>query len=189
MTYSVIRSRRRTLSIEIDRTGNVKVRAPYRMPNKDIKAFITEKQDWISKQVEKAAADAAKAEAAEPLTTELLDELFESAKRDIPERVARHSEAMGVTYGRITIRNQKTRWGSCSAKGNLNFNCLLMLAPEDVRDYVVIHELAHRKHMNHSKDFWDEVESFMPDYSEKRKWLRVHGDELMQRMFRSCPRA
>ena len=91
---------------------------------------------------------------------------------------------MGVTYGRITIRNQKTRWGSCSAKGNLNFNCLLMLVPEDVRDYVVIHELAHRKYMNHSKNFWHEVESFMPDYNEKRKWLRAHGDELMQRMLK-----
>ncbi len=89
---------------------------------------------------------------------------------------------MEVDYGRITIRCQKTRWGSCSTKGNLNFNCLLMLAPSDVRDYVIIHELAHRKHMNHSKDFWKEVEIMIPDYKEKRKWLNTYGEDIMRRV-------
>lgn len=184
MDFKVIRSRRKTLSIEIDRNGNVTIRAPYRMPNKDIKAFVTEKHDWIDRHIEKAKNLAADEEDIEPLTEEMLDELFESAKRDLPDRIERFSKAMGVTYGRITIRNQKTRWGSCSAKGNLNFNCLLMLAPEEVRDYVVIHELAHRKQMNHSRAFWQEVEKQMPDYKEKRKWLKEHGNELMRRMLR-----
>jgi predicted metal-dependent hydrolase len=76
---------------------------------------------------------------------------------------------------------QKSRWGSCSGQGNLNFNCLLMRAPDDVVDYVIVHELCHRKEMNHSDRFWTLVESVLPDYKEKRKWLKDHGSELMQK--------
>lgn len=86
-----------------------------------------------------------------------------------------------MTFGGITVRDQKTRWGSCSARGNLNFNWRLILAPEPVLDYVVIHELAHRKEMNHSKQFWDIVEAMMPDYRTQRQWLKEHGDQLMAR--------
>ena len=86
---------------------------------------------------------------------------------------------MGVTYGKITIRHQKTRWGSCSGTGNLNFNCLLMLVPEQVLDYVVVHELCHRKEMNHSPRFWKEVEAIFPEYREARKWLKDHGGSLI----------
>ena len=85
---------------------------------------------------------------------------------------------MGVTYGRISIREQKTRWGSCSSAGNLNFNWRLIFAPEEVLDYVVVHELAHRKEMNHSKAFYAVVESVLPDYKSSRRWLREHGDSL-----------
>lgn len=85
---------------------------------------------------------------------------------------------MGVTYGRITIREQKTRWGSCSSKGNLNFNWRLIFAPEYVLDYVVVHELAHRKEMNHSKAFYAVIESVLPDYQTAKKWLKDHGHEL-----------
>ena len=89
---------------------------------------------------------------------------------------------VGATVGKVTIRNQKTRWGSCSAKGNLNFNCLLMLCPEDVRDYVVVHELCHRKEMNHSARFWTEVERVLPDYRTRRKWLKEFGCEIIGRL-------
>ena len=85
---------------------------------------------------------------------------------------------MGVTYGRISIREQKTRWGSCSSKGNLNFNWRLIFAPPEVLDYVVVHELAHRKEMNHSKAFYAIVESIMPDYRKWKKWLKENGGTL-----------
>lgn len=84
---------------------------------------------------------------------------------------------MGVSYGSITVREQKTRWGSCSAKGNLNFNWKLVLMPEEILDYVVVHELAHRLQMNHSTEFWDEVEKILPDYRKRRQWLKENGQK------------
>lgn len=108
--------------------------------------------------------------------------LTDKAKKVIPAKVVVYSEKMGIGYGRITIRHQKTRWGSCSTKGNLNFNCLLMLTPEYVQDYVIVHELAHRKVMNHSSDFWHVVEGAMPDYKEAKKWLKENGVTIIQRM-------
>ena len=112
-----------------------------------------------------------------------IDELMKEAKKVIPERVAFFAPLVGVTPGRITIRCQKSRWGSCSAKGNLNFNCLLMLAPEEVMDSVVVHELCHLKQMNHSKRFYDEVLRVMPDYRTRQKWLKEHGAELLKHAY------
>lgn len=118
----------------------------------------------------------------EPLSQQDIRELAEQALGVLPDKVRYYAGKIGVDYGRITVRNQKTRWGSCSAKGNLNFNCLLMLAPEEVLDYVVVHELCHRKEMNHSKRFWAEVAKIMPDYDEKRRWLKENGARLIRRM-------
>ena len=175
MDYRLIRSKRKSIAIEIDRAAMVTVRAPYRMPNVAVKAFIEDKQDWIRKHIHKAQKMSLEAADIEPLTEEELDKLYDEAKEVIPKRVRYYAEIMKVDYGRITIRCQKTRWGSCGSKGNLNFNCLLMLAPSDVRDYVIIHELAHRRHMNHSIEFWKEVELLVPDYKDKRKWLSTYG--------------
>ena len=100
----------------------------------------------------------------------------------IPDRVRHFAPMVGVTYGRITIRNQRSRWGSCSGKGNLNFNCLLMLTPSFCLDYVVVHELCHRLEMNHSPAFWAQVERVLPDYRKSRDWLKEHEKELIGRL-------
>ena len=89
---------------------------------------------------------------------------------------------MGVSYGRITVRHQKSRWGSCSSKNNLNFNCLMMLTPPDVRNYIIVHELCHLKQMNHSPAFWQEVERIMPGYRTAKQWLEEHGPALIRRL-------
>ena len=109
--------------------------------------------------------------------------MFRRALEVIPARVAYYAPLVGVDYRRITIRNQKTRWGSCSSEGNLNFNCLLMLALPQAMDYVVVHELCHRLEMNHSKRFWAHVARVCPDYRAQIKWFRENGGALMARMF------
>lgn len=114
---------------------------------------------------------------------EELKALTERAKQVFPARAAYYAPLVGVSYGRITVRHQRTRWGSCSSKGNLNFNCLLMLAPPEVIDSVVVHELCHRKEMNHSKRFYAEVLRVFPEYRKWQKWLRMNGRALMRRMY------
>ena len=111
-----------------------------------------------------------------------INELKARAAEVIPARVSYYAQIVGVEYGRITIRCQKTRWGSCSSKGNLNFNCLMMLAPPEVLDSVVVHELCHLKVMNHSKAFYDEVLRAYPNYKQDHQWLKDHGAEIMARV-------
>lgn len=113
------------------------------------------------------------------LSAAQIRQLTLEAKAVVPCCVSFFAERMGVSYGRICIRHQKTRWGSCSSAGNLNFNCLLMLTPREVLEYVVVHELAHRKHMDHSPAFWKEVENVLPDYRDRRKWLKDNGWQLI----------
>jgi len=180
----MIRSNRRTIAIEITRDCQVLLRVPNRMKQKDVQAFVSEKWAWIEKNYREMQQKRQKREdlfQTYQLTDDRIRELAKKACKIIPQRVAYYAEKMGVTYGRITIRNQKTRWGSCSSKGNLNFNCMLMLAPREVLDYVVIHELCHRKEMNHSKRFWKEVEKVMPDYEVHKKWLKDNGSILLIR--------
>ena len=181
MEYELIRSKRKTLAIEIKKDGRVIVRAPMRVPMRDIERFINEKSEWIrvhrAKVLERKAQE--EANPVPTLTDAQLRGLKKRASIVISERVAHFAPLVGVDYGRITIRSQKTRWGSCSSKGDLNFNCLLLLAPPEVLDYVVVHELCHRKQMNHSPRFWAEVARVIPDYKAKVKWLKENGGRLM----------
>ena len=108
-------------------------------------------------------------------------ELKTKAKQELPAAVKKYAGLMGVTYNRITIRHQKTRWGSCTKTGNLNFNCLIMKMPDQVRDYVIIHELAHRKELNHSSKYWAIVAEYCPWYKQAKQWLKDNGQKLMER--------
>ncbi len=184
-SIQIIRSsRRRTLSLQVKHDGQVIVRAPQTASLREIESFVRKNAGWLRKHLEMAERQrAAEAESsAPPFTMEEIRALADQALRVIPGRVALFAPVVGVKYGRITIRNQRTRWGSCSAKGNLNFNCLLMLAPPEVLDYVIVHELCHRKEMNHSPRFWAEVAKVIPDYKSREKWLKTEGSRLMRRM-------
>ena len=180
----IIRSSRRTLSLQVKNDGQVIVRAPKHVTLQEIAAFVRKNSAWLHKHLEKVRKEKElnAASPVQPLTMEDIQKLADEALRVIPGRVAHFAPLVGVTYGRITVRNQRTRWGSCSSKGNLNFNCLLMLAPPGILDYVVVHELCHRKEMNHSPKFWAEVAKVMPDYKERQKWLRTEGSNIMRRM-------
>lgn len=177
MDVRIIRSNRKTVSIQVNEDLTLTVRAPRRASQREIERILRDKEDWIRKNIKRIEENKERFNAMglSHLTDEQIRELANKAVDYIPKRVAYFAELVGVDYGRITIRNQKTRWGSCSAKGNLNFNCLLMLAPPRVIDYVVVHELCHRKEMNHSKFFWAEVEKILPDYKDSRKWLKNEG--------------
>lgn len=180
----VVRSERRSISLQIDENLKIKVRAPRRMTDADIQRFLEEKSPWIENHLRKMRArqEELSAEPEELLTVEELRELAQRAAEYIPERTAFYASLIGVNFGRITIRNQRSRWGSCSSRGNLNFNCLLMLAPPEIIDYVIVHELCHRREMNHSPLFWREVEKVLPDYKMRRKWLKDNGERIMRRM-------
>lgn len=174
----LIRSSRKTIAIEIHPDLRIKVRAPLRTPQYRIMEFLKEKEHWIDLHLEKMRQrqeSNADQMSRTSLSEEEIKQLTELAKQVIPQRVAFFARQMDVTYGRITIRNQKTRWGSCSQAGNLNFNCRLMTMPPEILDYVVVHELCHRKQMNHSRTFWEEVEKVLPDYRVTRQWLKQNG--------------
>lgn len=182
-TYRVIRSKRKTISIEVTNDAEVVVRAPKWVAKREIRYFIDEKEGWIQKALDRVrkAKENASSISAGLLSDDELDELKNRAKSVIPGRVAHYASLLGVSYGRITIRHQKTRWGSCSTSGNLNFNCLLMLAPPEVLDAIVVHELCHRIEMNHSERFYREVYRVYPEYDRWNRWLRDHGRELQMR--------
>ena len=176
----IIRSKRKTLSLEIKPDGKIIARAPLRMKQSEIEKFVNSKSDWIEKHLQKLQT-AQEQHGVDKLTQAEIKELTEKAKAYIPQRVEHYAKLIGVDYGRITIRHQKTKWGSCSSKGNLNFNCLLMLTPPEVIDGVVVHELCHLKEMNHSKKFYDEVLRIYPDYRKWNKWLKENGPAIMNR--------
>lgn len=180
--YVLIRSGRKTLSLSVRPDGVAEVRAPRWMPKGEIDRFVRSKEGWMAKVRAKLAAT--KEAAADAYTADDLRLMADRLKDVLPGLLDGYAARLGVSYGRVTIRCQKTRWGSCSSEGNLNFNCLLAEAPGSVLDYVVAHELCHRKEMNHSKRFWALVASVCPAYKESVRWLKTEGSVLQARVRR-----
>ena len=178
----LIRSGRKTIGVKVDQKGVVTAQAPYLAKEADILAFLSQHADRIEQYVQRSRIAAEQAEDAGRFSAAELEHMAQQAVQVIPQRVAYYARLLGVTYGRITIRNPKSRWGSCSSKGNLNFNCLLMATPAEVLDSVVAHELCHRKHMDHSKAFYAELYKLFPDYDRCSRWLKEQGVLLMRRM-------
>lgn len=176
--YEIVRSQRKTVSLQVTQEGKVLVRCPRRLPLRQVQRFVQEHENWLEAQLTKIAAQPKLPK----LTEEERKSLVSQAAQEIPRLAEFYAPLVGVSYGRITIRSQRGRWGSCSGAGNLNFNCLLMLTPPQVREYVVVHELCHRKEMNHSAQFWAEVERILPDYRQRRQWLKDQGGALIARL-------
>ena len=150
------------------REGRILVRAPQKASTAMIREFVDAHGAWIAKTIKRQSQQTVPGAADEAEQKRLR----QKAKEVIRARVEYYAPKMGVTYNRIFIKEQKTRWGSCRAAGNLNFNWKLILTGEKQLDYVVVHELAHRKQMNHSPQFWREVEKVLPDYKERRRRLK-----------------
>lgn len=178
---SVIRSGRKTVSIQV-KPNEVIIRAPMRMKEKEIEKFVESKRNWIEKHLKSLSEKQKALENIEPYSDEEISSFIKKAKEIIPKKVEFYADKIGVTYNRITIRCQRTRWGSCSSKGNLNFNCLLVLLPDEIIDSVIVHELCHRKHMNHSAKFYEEVEKVFPEYRKCHEWLNRNGSKYMSRI-------
>ncbi|WP_333791945.1 SprT family zinc-dependent metalloprotease [Muricomes intestini] len=170
----VKRSSRKSIGLEVKQTGEVLARIPLGLSDRELKGFIQNHQKWIINKLAMIRQQSMNnTTVAAPPLQELTAKEIKNIKDKIVGRVQYYGKIMGVTWGRITIRNQKTRWGSCSAKGNLNFNYQLFYLQPELLDYVVVHELAHRRHMNHSPEFWREVECYYPNYKECRKRLKM----------------
>ena len=231
ITYTLTKSRRKSLAIQIKPDMSVHVKAPYFVSQREIESYISRQADWIFKNIDRYSQRLEEQEKARGIdmerqyisgetllflgkdytlivaevnkkrptvrinelggeiilglnsdkilstTTKAKKAIIESwyrkqAKEYIHEKVAYFAQILDLEYGNVRIKDQKSLWGSCSAKGNLNFNWRIILAPEVVVDYLVIHELCHLRHMNHSADFWRLVESLQPKYKYNRKWLK-----------------
>lgn len=173
--YIIKKSRRTTISVQITPDQKLLVKAPAYTSIKEVEEFLREKRDWIIKQINRTKVTSQQAAQMGILSDKEIRKLKRDAKKIIPERVEYYAKLSGITYNRIFIRLQKSRWGSCSVEGNLNFNALLALMPLEVLDSVVVHELCHRRHMDHSKAFYDEVLKIFPDYKKWDKWLKQNG--------------
>lgn len=170
----IIRSKRRSMAIQIRTDGSVVARVPMHASDRAIKRFVSAHARWIAdnrgemfERRKKLADNPYDIPAWESLSA--ADKKI--AKQKIMEHVDYYAKRMEIDYGSISMRNQKSRWGSCSSKGNLNFNYRLAYLPEELLDYVVVHELAHRRHMDHSAAFWEEVETYYPAYKKCRQML------------------
>ncbi len=171
--YQLVRSKRKTLAIQVTREGKVVVRAPLFSTDRQIAKFVEEHEDWVNEKLGEVEGE--DRISTREYTQAEIRVYKKRAQGIIARRVAHYAGIMDVDYNRITIRDQKSRWGSCSTGKNLNFSWRLILMPIEVMDYVVVHELAHLKQMNHSKDFWAEVEKVLPNYKEHRQWLKENG--------------
>lgn len=206
MAYRLIRSQRKTLSIEISKDAELLVRAPFRLSQKQIEHFLEQKQDWIAVHIEKmkqraecreqfdinqmkkllllgkeypvtygkkACFDGQQFVLPKENTKQVLISLYKQfAKQVVQQRITLYSEKMDCYPSSVKINSAQKRWGSCSGKNGLNFSWLLIMAPLEAVDYVVVHELAHIKQHNHSKFFWTIVEQQLVDYKQREKMLK-----------------
>lgn len=172
MEYTIIRSRRKTVSIEVSHECRVIVRAPLKMPQREIECFVLKHEAWIENAITKQCEITANTT---KLSAEEINTLYKRAQEILPVRVKYYSELMKLYPVQINITRARKRFGSCSSKKVISFSVLLMAYPLEAIDYVIVHELAHIKHMNHSKEFYELIEEYLPDHNERKKMLSQHS--------------
>ena len=170
MDYEIVYSKRKTLCLQIKRDGRVIIRCPYRTSKERIENFYNSHLEWVQRKVE---ATKNRMVPINELSDTDIEQLKRKAWEYIPNRVDYFASIMGVTPANVSINRAKTRFGSCNSKKRLNFSCNVMRYPFEAIDYVIVHELAHIKELNHSKRFWGIVESILPDYKERQKILKT----------------
>ncbi|MGM9652138.1 MAG: M48 family metallopeptidase [Eubacteriales bacterium] len=170
--YSLIRSARRTLSLEITPEGSVLVRAPQGLSRREIDAFVLAHEDWIVRHA--ALSERRRAFDAQHFSSpQQLEQLAQQARRILPEKTAAWARVMGVVPSGVRITHAKTRFGSCSAQNRISYSCRLMAYPEEAIDYVVVHELSHIRYKNHSPAFYAFIARFLPDYRRREALLKL----------------
>lgn len=164
--YTLVRSKRKSVAIQVDENCNITVRAPLRLSQKEIDRILLEKKDWLEKTI---VSQREKKKNIKEYSEDEIKLLRKKAKEIIPQKVEYYANIMQVQPASVKINSAKKRYGSCSGSNNLNFSLYLMDKDEKFIDYVVVHELAHIKYHNHSRDFYKFIEQFMPDYKERMK--------------------
>ena len=172
-TYELIRSRRKTLALELTREGQLIVRAPLRISRREIDAFVEKHKDWIVRHLAKQAARPTLPPPDAPETQALKTQ----AQAILPEKVAHWSSIMEVHPTGLRITTARKRYGSCSSKGSLCFSCYLMCCPEEAVELVVVHELCHLREMNHGPGFYALLERYLPDWKERKKAAELEKHE------------
>lgn len=170
MEYKIVYSKRKTVAVQVTPDGEVLVKAPKGTPKKHIEETVIRYSDWIEKAQKKVLGKKIGMKEADPEEEKLLRK---KAKELLPEKVKYYSDLLGVKPTRLTITGARTRFGSCSGKNSISFSFYLMRFPEDAVDYVVVHELCHIIHHNHSKEFYKEIEKILPDYKKRKKLLEL----------------
>lgn len=168
MEIKVIKSRRKTISLSVDDNLNAVVKAPYGVSNEKINDFVEHNREWLMKATERKKAQLERTDLSDD---EIQDNIL-LAKNVIPKRVKYYSQIMNLCPTGVKITKAKKRFGSCNGKNSLCFSCFLMKYPMEAVDYVVVHELAHIKYHNHSKDFYNLINHYMPDYKQREKLLK-----------------
>lgn len=177
LEYELVRSKRKTLALYVRRDGRLEVRAPLRTSKAYIDDFVLKKRDWI-KSTQSKLQERQTAKKVIRLTAQEESRYKKQAKDYLLMKCVHFSQLMGLRPCDVKINSAKTRWGSCNRKGGINFTYRLLFVPEELIDYVVVHELAHLKEMNHSDRFWSVVGQTMPDYKARRKRLREYEHQV-----------
>lgn len=180
LNVKIIKSKRKSIGVEIKPDLTILVRAPYSVNDATIKKLLAEKSPWIEKKIKEISNN--NKNSLPEFTDKELEVLREQTRAIITPKAEYFAKILNVSFNKLFVKKQRSVWGSCSSKKNINFNLLLCLCPENVIDYIVVHELCHLKQLNHSKQFWAEVEKIFPKHKEAKNWLKTEGNKLIKRL-------